>query len=593
LDVDIKGEDLSIANAHKIIPDTFRKAVNKYKGRGTLDLATKIKGKMGEQNTPKVTAEFQTEASSVTMRGEQLMSDLRTEGVFSNGKKRSFASTYFEFSRADFKHHDNELRLRDVKVMDMTEPLLRGKIGGVWEIQPTDSVYLPAGVAPQSGQLHFKDLLVMLWFKEEQNNKLGVQDLQLQGGIDHEDISFVYQDSLLVEAFEGQSKMQQKTLLFKDWQGRINQNPFTLTGEMTNFQPWLQQLILGKKTKAKTFIEANLESDSCRLDRLFWQSPDGANNNTQKDPPLSYLSNTKIYFDAQVDKLYRGRFSAKNFTGAFQWKNQALHINNMTFNTMSGKMKMTGYLSTNSDTPRYLSGNLLMRGVDIRQLFYQMRNFAQKTLTHDHLRGRLSSDIQARLPVRNDFSLVYDSIFAEADVPIQNGELINFEPAEASSSYVNVKALKHMKFSKLQNQVRIRDRVIYIPTMDIYSNAMNLTLAGKHTFDNNIDYKLKVKLSQLMSKKVNKNPDNIEKNKRGGLNLYLTMKGPVQDPVIQYNRRSVKEKIQQDLQQEKEEVKQVMKDEFSGNSAKDTIQEWEDEETESPFINWDTTEQQQ
>jgi hypothetical protein len=37
--------------------------------------------------------------------------------------------------------------------------------------------------------------------------------------------------------------------------------------------------------------------------------------------------------------------------------------------------------------------------------------------------------------------------------------------------------------------------------MDIHNNALNLNLSGTHTFDNVLDYKIKLSLSELLSKK--------------------------------------------------------------------------------------------
>src|SRR4030095_4990408 len=72
-------------------------------------------------------------------------------------------------------------------------------------------------------------------------------------------------------------------------------------------------------------------------------------------------------------------------------------------------------------------------------------------------------------------------------------------------------------------------------------------------------------LLKLLSGKFRKTtiePVSAEETTEGFLNLYLTMKGPATDPVIQYDKQAVKEKIASDLKEEKNLLKDVLKKEF-------------------------------
>ena len=80
--------------------------------------------------------------------------------------------------------------------------------------------------------------------------------------------------------------------------------------------------------------------------------------------------------------------------------------------------------------------------------------------------------------------------------------------------------------------------------------------------------------------------ESAEEDQKGGLNLYLTMKGTVDEPIIKYDKLSVKEKIKEDLKEEKKELKEILKDEFSNKD--NGRKRWkEEEEEELEFIDWD------
>jgi len=61
-----------------------------------------------------------------------------------------------------------------------------------------------------------------------------------------------------------------------------------------------------------------------------------------------------------------------------------------------------------------------------------------------------------------------------------------------------------VKFATLKNQIEIKDKVISFPAMDIKSSAINIQASGTHTFDNVINYRLRILLSELLSKKARK-----------------------------------------------------------------------------------------
>ena len=75
------------------------------------------------------------------------------------------------------------------------------------------------------------------------------------------------------------------------------------------------------------------------------------------------------------------------------------------------------------------------------------------------------------------------------------------------ANYVHIKDLRHIKFDKLQNWLHIKEGKIYIPNMFIHSNAVNMTVCGTHTFENNVQYNIKLNAARvLINRYFNDNP---------------------------------------------------------------------------------------
>jgi hypothetical protein len=162
-------------------------------------------------------------------------------------------------------------------------------------------------------------------------------------------------------------------------------------------------------------------------------------------------------------------------------------------------------------------------------------------------------------------------------VDIKNGELVNYAPMNALSAYVKLSELRDVHFSELQNNIEIKDRIVNIPFMTIHTNALNLDVSGTQTFDNIVEYNIKLNLLELLGNKFHKTNydiDNSDKDVNGALNLYLVMTGPASNPDIRYDKGAVKKKIKEGLKEQKTEVKAALNNEFSKqkqeqNRAKD------------------------
>ena len=97
-----------------------------------------------------------------------------------------------------------------------------------------------------------------------------------------------------------------------------------------------------------------------------------------------------------------------------------------------------------------------------------------------------------------------NTVWSEIDFSIDNGELNNYKPLEALSKFVELEELKAIKFNRLQNSILVKNREIIIPRFKIQSTALNLSIAGTHTFDNDIDYHITLLLSEVLGREVKK-----------------------------------------------------------------------------------------
>jgi hypothetical protein len=213
-----------------------------------------------------------------------------------------------------------------------------------------------------------------------------------------------------------------------------------------------------------------------------------------------------------------------------------------------------------------------VQDVDINQLFYQMGNFGQTSITDKHIFGQMTADINFSGRWTPNLIVDYNTIETTANMRVEQGALIDFQPLISLSRFLRVDDLDKVTFSTLENQIRIKDKKIIIPDMEIKSSALNLKVSGEHTFENTIDYRIQVLLSEILSRKnrQRRNPQeqygDIIDDGLGRTTLFLRVTGTTENPEFNYDVQGVREKVRDNLQQEGQNLRDAFRREFGGNA---------------------------
>ena len=158
------------------------------------------------------------------------------------------------------------------------------------------------------------------------------------------------------------------------------------------------------------------------------------------------------------------------------------------------------------------------------------------------------------------------------------------------SNYVNLEELKNVKFATLENKVRIENKKIIIPEMDINSSALSVHISGHHSFDNIMNFKVRLLLSDLLGKKSrrksNINVDNFSIDETGKTTIQLNMKGPIDDPKISLDKIKIRTDVFNEIKKESQKVKEILEEKIFDKSNNSKLKD--NEKSESEFeIEWD------
>jgi hypothetical protein len=187
------------------------------------------------------------------------------------------------------------------------------------------------------------------------------------------------------------------------------------------------------------------------------------------------------------------------------------------------------------------------------------------------------------------------SISAEGKYFISNGALVNFEPVKELSSFIEISELENISFERLENDFFIKNNFFYTPQMDVRSTAADLTVNGKHSFDNNYEYHVKILLSEMLSKKVKKPKSNttefgvVQDDGLGRTSLLLRIENKGEDIKVGYDIKAAGNQIKNEIKSEKQTLKTILKEEYGWFKNDSTVDKTKPNSSPRFKITWEET----
>jgi hypothetical protein len=249
-------------------------------------------------------------------------------------------------------------------------------------------------------------------------------------------------------------------------------------------------------------------------------------------------------------------------------KDKKLILDPIVLSTMNGTITTSGLVDGSDSAKLLVTCFSEVSRINISKMFEEFENFGQTNITDRNIRGNASAKIQFATVLSPELQMDMDKLYAGVDMAIDNGELNNVESMKSLSRFIELKELENVRFASLKNQIEIKNNVITVPKMEIKSNALNVVFSGTHTFDNDINYRIKLSLNELLSKKAkaakkaNDEFGEVTDDGLGRTNIFLLMTGNISNPVIKYDSKGAIQNVKQDLKVEKQNLKSILNEEF-------------------------------
>jgi hypothetical protein len=176
-------------------------------------------------------------------------------------------------------------------------------------------------------------------------------------------------------------------------------------------------------------------------------------------------------------------------------------------------------------------------GIEMKQLLESFSNFDQTFITSENLKGKANIWAESTIPFDEKWNMLTEKVLVRSAIDIKDGQLKGMKTLEDFGAYVHIDDLRDIRFNQIRNYMKIENGTVYLPVMFIQSSALNMSISGEHTFDQDILYYLKLNAGQVVANKLKKNDvkkDFKKASKSGWINMYFVLSGTTS--VVRYEQ---------------------------------------------------------
>ncbi|MFC6996698.1 AsmA family protein [Rufibacter roseus] len=561
IDLAVQGKNTNVQSLLALIPQKYTKQLAQYQSQGDVYFKGKVKGEVSANKSPFFDVAFGCKRASFYHPDyKEKVEGVTLEGRFTNGAQRNSQTSMLEL-----RNVRGNLRGKpfsgEFAYQNFSDPYIQAQLKADVDVAHVLGAFPVEEISKGSGQaqVQFSFAGNLNTFKTNP----GSSKIKTSGDIQLRNVSLLFrQHPQYLNGLTGTFLFRKNDVAVTNFKGKVGDSDFLLNGYFKNVLPWV--FLKGQKLR----IEADFESAFLNLDQLLAaaNSADGAAPKSNKKPSTDYAfnmpANLELDLNAAVRHLQFRRFKAKQLQGQVRLQNQVITTPNIALQAVGGKFRVRGTMDARHPLIK-ITSTANIDHIKVDSLMYAFENFGQAFITQRHLNGELTAQIDSDLFFDHQLNARTDLMQAEIKTSIQNGQLLYFEPLQKLSAFVDRRELANLRFSELKNNFFIQSRTIYIPEMEIQTSASrfsSITVSGTHTFDQDMDYRLRIPLAITTAKRdKDERFGVIETSSAPNPMLFLTIKGKEGNFKVAYDQEKVKDKIASDLQREKQELKDVLK----------------------------------
>ena len=536
------------------------KDVQTFKGSGKVDFHLELAGALSAVNPIGINADFEIQNGELTEPNHGLrIQDIQLTGKYSNtGEQGEFISMKNVRFRTAGGPFSGEVELRE-----FDQPKVEGSAKGNVDLALIHSIFHVPSIDEVRGNLG-----IQTNFKLATNAAGELAVDECNGQLELKNISLkLIADKRRFSEVNGRLFLRGNKAGIENTSLKLGSSDVTLNGVFENVFPYING-----NDDLKTSVL--LESKHLSVEDLGSTSKE---MKIETGQVYSLPDNIQGEINLHIEKLRYGKHEFAHLVSKMSIEHHRLHFPQMSL--VNAEALLSGELIIEEKEPEkfILTTQIAGKNLKFKSLFKEWENFDQSVIQEQNISGRAEANLFFRAPFTLAKGITYSGIEAKIDLKVFDGHLKNVPSFKDITESLKTKSgklvlgkesiqqledkLKDVDFQTMENSIFIKNGQVEIPKMTIRSTALDMDVSGRHSFNDEIDYRFAFRFRDLKAIKSQTEFGQVMDDGTG-IRLFLRMHGSLDNPIYEWDNAGRKAQAKEYRQEEKSQAKSMLKAEF-------------------------------
>ena len=494
-DLKFKTPTSSFKNFLGLVPEAYSGKLDGVKTSGDFMVNGVVKGTYNEATIPAFDIEIAS--NNASFQYPDLPKSVKNIVIDSRivNKTGIFNDTYVNLNKLSFTIDQDVFNAKATIQNIAVNPLIDAKINGIVNLANVAKAYPVKLEKPLTGILK-ADVVTRFDMKSVEASQY--QNIQNTGTITVTD--FNYESDEMVKPF----KIKQAAITFNpkeihlnNFDGETGNSDFHITGSLDNFYGFIfkNQVLKGnfnmtsQQFEVADFMESKTETSSSKTNEEALKIP-------------SFLD---VTINAKATTVVYDNLNLKEVSGNLVIKDEAVTLSNLKMNVFGGQIALSGMVSTKEKTPKF-NMDLGLNALNISESFTQVAMLKAIAPIANSVLGKLNSTIKLSGNLTNNMTPDLKSISGNLIGQLLESKLSpsNSRMLTALSSDIKFIDLEKLNLDHLKLALSFKDGKVEINPITFKYQDIGIEIGGSHSFDENINYKVKFDVPvKYLGKEVN------------------------------------------------------------------------------------------
>lgn len=560
VDLTFKTPSSDFKNFLAVVPEEYSKNIEQVQTSGNFMVNGKIAGIVDEKHIPKLDISIQSDNASFKYPDlPKKVEDISIQAKLQNQTGLA-EDTYITIDLLTFKI-DQDVFSAHGDIKNLTENMLVNmSIKGILNLANLEKAY-PLELEQDLNGILKADLTTRFDMLSLENGYY--QNIKSNGTASITNFTYASPE------IPNEVNITSANLSFKPGEIRLNemkaasgQTDASISGNLVNFMGFL---FADQDLKGNFALQSNTFSLN---DFMVAETGEASEKTTSEERSLHAPEEETIkipsFLDVSLDftagKVLYDNLVLNNAKGKLLLKDETASLQNVTSSIFNGTIGLNGNVSTKTETPTFQM-DMDLSSIDIEESFNGLELLQKLAPIAKALQGSLNTKIELKGNLNNDLTPILSSLAGDALAQVLTAK-VNPEKTPLLSKLTNqldFLKLDQLDLHDLSTHLVFNDGNVEIKPFNFQVKGIDVSVGGKHSFNNTMDYTLNLDLpakylgsdvSGLLAKLSESDMEKME------VQLPIGLTGTFKDPKIKINtEKAVKDLTQQIVAKQKENLK--------------------------------------